>query len=278
MKKALIFLALVFILLCSACTSKKSNSLVLVEGGSFVNSKSNYYDTNETISDFYMSKYEITQKEWVEVMGSNPSEFQDDNLPVEMVSWYDCIEYCNKRSIKENLQPYYNIDKDHKDSNNQSEYDYIKWTITINEGANGYRLPTEAQWEYAAGGGQKSLNYQYSGSNKTEEVAWFWRNSGNKYLSGDWIWPTIENNNCKTKLIGDKKSNELGLYDMSGNVREWCYDWYEDSEYKSGLYRVWKGGGWIGGETCCEASYRGKFEASGMGSDQGFRVCRDTIN
>lgn len=274
MKKLLIFLLMAIILVNSACSKDKSDSFVLMKGGSFVNTKSNYYGKSITISDFYIGKYEVTQKEWIDVMGSNPSEFKDDNLPVEMISWYDCIEYCNKRSMKENLQPYYVIDKDNKDSNNQNDYDDIKWTVTINEGADGYRLPTEAEWEYAAGGGQMSESYIYSGSNHVEEVAWFWKNSGNKYLSGDWSWSTIENNKSKTKFIGDKKPNELGLYDMSGNVREWCWDWYEDIDNKSGFYRVLKGGGWIGGESCCESSFRGKFEANGKGSDQGFRVCR----
>lgn len=222
-----------------------------------------------------MGKYEVTQKEWIGVMGSNPSKFKDNNLPVEMVSWYDCIEYCNKRSIKENLQPYYNIDRNKKDPNNKSDNDDLKWTVTINAGANGYRLPTEAEWEYAAGGGQMSESYTYSGSNDVEEVAWYWKNAGNKYLSGDWSWPAIEGNNTKTKAIGAKKPNELGLYDMSGNVREWCWDWYGDVDSSnSGSLRVWKGGGWIGDVRGCEPSYRGKFEANGRGPDQGFRVCR----
>ena len=119
-------------------------------------------------------------------MGYNPSGFQGDNLPVEMVTWYDAIEYCNQRSIKEGLAPYYNIDQNKQDPNNMSENDNMKWVVTINEGANGYRLPTEAEWEYAAGGGQMSKSYTYSGSDKADDVAWYWRNAGNKYLSGDW--------------------------------------------------------------------------------------------
>lgn len=274
MRKLLILILIAIMVAVCACSRTDSDNFVLVKGGTFKNSNSNYYKKSITISNFYIGKYEVTQKEWIEVMESNPSEFKGDNLPVEMVSWYDCIEYCNIRSIKEGLEPYYNIDKDIKDSNNQSDYDDIKWTVTINEGANGYRLPTEVEWEYAASGGQLSKSYTYSGNNNVDEVVWYWRNAGDNYLSGDWNWSTIENNNTKTKTVGLKKPNELKLYDMSGNVREWCWDWYQDIDYNSGYLRVWKGGGWIGDAISSELSYRGKFEANGKGSDQGFRVCR----
>ncbi|WP_438350271.1 formylglycine-generating enzyme family protein [Paenibacillus sp. FA6] len=275
MRKLLIFLLIAITVVVSACSQEnpgKNDNFVLVQGGPFMNTKSNY--KNVTISNFYIGKYEVTQKEWVEVMGSNPSEFKGDNFPVEMVSWYDVVEYCNKRSTKEGLEPYYNIDKNKEDTNNKSDNDNIKWTVTINEGANGYRLPTEAEWEYAAGGGQMSKSYTYSGSNNTDEVAWYWKNAGDKSLSGEWNWPIIENNNTKTKSIGIKKPNELGLYDMSGNVREWCWNWYEDLDSNSGSFRVVKGGGWIGKVTNSEISFRGKFEANGIGPDQGFRVSR----
>ncbi|WP_440962321.1 formylglycine-generating enzyme family protein [Paenibacillus nitricinens] len=275
MRKLLSFLFIATVVVISACSQEKpetSNDNVFVEGGTFINSKSNY--NGETLSNFYIGKYEVTQKEWIEVMGSNPSEFKGDNLPVEMVSWYDVVEYCNKRSIKEGLKPYYNIDKNKKDTNNKSDNDIIKWTVTINVGANGYRLPTEAEWEYAAGGGQLSKSYTYSGSNNADEVAWYWKNAGDKYLTGEWNWPIIENNNNKTKSVGVKKPNELGLYDMSGNVREWCWNWYGDMGSDIGSFRVVKGGGWIGNITNNEISFQGKFEANGMGPDQGFRVCR----
>lgn len=289
MKKVFIFIIIATMVVISACSPKEPNStekhqnpvkndnFVFVQGGPFINTMSNYYGKSVTLSNFYIGKYEVTQKEWIEIMGNNPSKFIGDNLPVEMISWYDVVEYCNKRSKQEGLKPYYNIDKNKTDTNNQSEHDNIKWTVTINEGANGYRLPTEAEWEYAASGGQMSKSYSYSGSNNADEVAWYWRNAGDKYLTGDWNWPIIENNHNKTKPVGVMKPNELGLYDMSGNVREWCWNWYSDDlqgESNSGSFRVVKGGGWIGDISSNELSFRGKFEANGFGPDQGFRVSR----
>jgi formylglycine-generating enzyme len=270
----ILLLTAIIIIVASACSQKESANFVLVKGGTFVNTKSNLYGKNATIQDFYISKYEVTQKEWVEVMRINPSKFIGDNLPVEMVSWYDCVEYCNKRSVIEGLKPYYNLDKNKKDQNNKTDIDTIKWTVTINVGVNGYRLPTEAEWEYAAGGGQKSKSYTYSGSNDLDKVAWYWRNCGDKNLTGEWSWPMLEQNHCKTKPVGVKEPNELELYDMSGNVREWCEDWFENNEIVCGFVRVWRGGGWIGADFCCESSYRVGLEANGKGPDQGFRVCR----
>jgi formylglycine-generating enzyme required for sulfatase activity len=261
---------------------KEPDNLIFVKGGTFKNTWSNYYGRTGTVSDFCIGKYEVTQKEWIEVMGNNPSKFKGDNLPVETVSWYDCVEYCNKRSATEGLKPYYNVDKKNKDPNNLTVVDELKWIVTINPECNGYRLPTEAEWEYAASGGQMSKSYIYSGGNHIDTVAWYWKNSGDTNLVGFWNWPTIEKNNTKTHSVGGKEPNELGLYDLSGNVREWCWDWYADldgnevapKESSSETGRVWRGGGWIGGDFCCESSFRGNFEASGKGPDQGFRVCR----
>lgn len=283
MRRWLAILLISLFVVASACSQETpreasvtdiNDNLVLVSGGTFINTNSNYYNEGTTISDFYIGKYEVTQAEWVEVMGNNPSAFQHKDLPVEMISWYDVIEFCNQLSKQEGLKPYYNINKNKQDRNNISEHDNVKWTVTINEGANGYRLPTEAEWEYAASGGQMSEGYTYSGGNKADDVAWFWRNAGNQYLSGDWSWPLIENNRNTTKPVGSKTANELGLYDMSGNVREWVWDWYEDTDIKSGVYRIVKGGGWIGDINNNEVAFRGKFEANGFGPDQGFRLSR----
>lgn len=274
MKKLLILLPVV-ISLVVACKQNRSlidKDFVLVKGGSFINTNSNLYGKG-SIADFLIGVNEVTQSEWVEIMNNNPSKFKGDSLPVETVSWYDCIEYCNRRSVKEGLMPFYVLDSV-KDAINTSEFDSLKFTVSTNKDANGYRLPSEAEWEYAASGGQKSKNYKFSGSNKIDEVAWYWKNSGDTILHGTWNWSDLEKNHCKTKVVKSKKANELGIYDMSGNVREWCEDWYQDNEISVGKVRTQRGGGWIGGENRCEVANRHSFEASGRGGDQGFRLCK----
>jgi formylglycine-generating enzyme len=271
MRKFIILILMITII--SSCSQKESDNFILANGGIFINTKSNYYGKNIKVSDFYIGKYEVTQKEWVDVMGNNPSAFKGDDLPVETITWYDCIDYCNKRSIKEGLKPYYNIDKNKVDPTNDDARDDVKWKVKINEDANGYRLPTVTEWEYAAGGGQMSKSYTYSGSNNIEEVGWYWRNSGDKKLTGMWTWSTIQSNQCKTKPTGSKKPNELGLYNMSGNVREWCWDWkMNGTDPKE---RCWRGGGWAGADFCCESSYEGSYVGNSKGADAGFRMCRN---
>jgi formylglycine-generating enzyme len=283
-----LFVVAAITVVAGVCWGEMPGNFVLVKGGTFKNTTSNFYGNGVTISDFYIDKYDVTQKEWVQVMGTNPSHFIGDDLPVETVTWYDSIEYCNKRSIQEGLHPYYNIDKSRKDPHNLpdpkfGDLDDIKWTVTINAGANGYRLPTEAEWEYAAGGGQLSQSYIYSGSNYAEDVAWIWNNSGDSHLTGYWVWQTIEENHDRTHSVGAKKPNELGLYDMSGNVREWCWDWSGDLKSnvtdpqgsQDGYRRVWKGGGWMGADFAAATAFRGSLAANGKGPDQGFRVCRN---
>ncbi|MBN2351718.1 MAG: SUMF1/EgtB/PvdO family nonheme iron enzyme [Spirochaetales bacterium] len=274
MRKLLIVLLSPIIVALGACSPGKSGDMIFVPGGAFINTKSNYYGKNEKIANFYIGRFEVTQKEWVELMGTNPSLFKGDDLPVDSVSWYDCVEYCNAKSAKEGLRPYYTIDKHAPDPPEENESGEEKWTVTINERAHGYRLPTEAEWEYAAGGGRLSGSYTYSGSDDINEVAWYWKNSGDKFLHGFWNYTIIEYNKGKTKPIGRKAPNELGLYDMSGNVREWCWDRHEPATAFDAPGRVWRGGGWLGGEQACGSSFRGSWHAAGKGSDTGFRLCR----
>lgn len=287
MRKQSVVLLLALLAVAGACSPRNSGvagteektegqgNMVAVTGGAFIHTKSEFYSKKAAVSDFLIGKYEVTQKEWLEHMESNPSLFAGEDRPVESVKWYDAVEYCNRRSAAEGLELYYTMDKQTKDPDNASELDTLKWTVTVNPGANGYRLPTEAEWEYAAGGGQKSKSFTYSGSNEADEVSWYWRNAGEHILSGEWNWDVIEGNHDQTQPVGGKLPNELGLYDMSGNVREWCWDWYTGEDSAGGTYRVVKGGGWVGDLGSHTTVFRGKFEANGVGADQGFRVVRD---
>jgi formylglycine-generating enzyme required for sulfatase activity len=251
-------------------TSGTPAGFVLVPAGTFTMGSANEYDDEKpvhqvTISKpFYMSDHEVTQKEWVEVMGTTIRQQRDkinkisslygegDNYPMYYVSWYEAIEYCNKRSIKEGLTPAYS-----GSGNN----------ITCNFTANGYRLPTEAEWEWAAkGGGKDFMVYEYSGSNGVDEMAWYRGNSGSQ-----------------THPVKTKGANSLGLYDMSGNVWEWCWDRY--GSYSSGSQtdpagaaggsdRVLRGGAYINDTQLVRSASRYDGPPSGRNIDRGFRLVR----
>ena len=202
-----------------------SIDMVRVEAGTFTmgataEMKEPYDDEKPThrvtlTNDYYIGKYEVTQALWQAVMGNNPSSFKGDNLPVEQVSWNDCQKFISQLN-----------------------------RIT----GKTFRLPTEAEWEYAARGGNKSRGYQYSGSNNLSDVAWYTDNSG-----------------YKTHTVGTKQPNELGIYDMSGNVLEWCQDWYgiyssssqiNPTGATSGSDRVNRGGSWLYDARDSRSSYR----------------------
>ena len=201
------------------------NNMVRVEGGMFMmgatSEQGSEAESDEkpahqvTLSSFSIGKYEVTQEEWEAVMGSNPSSFKGMKLPVEQVSWNDCQDFIRKLN-----------------------------QLTGKH----FRLPTEAEWEYAARGGSKSRGYKYAGGNDLGNVAWYWDNSGSK-----------------THEVGQKQPNELGLYDMSGNVWEWCQDWYgsysstsqtNPTGSSSGSSRVRRGGSWNCYAGNCRVSLR----------------------
>lgn len=152
-------------------------------------------DGERVPNDYMMAQTQVTQAQWREVMSTDPSCFNGDNLPVEFVSWIDCLHFCNKLSDIEDLMRCYII------GDNE---------VVLDEDADGYRLPTELEWEWAARGGWNTHGYEYAGSNDLTEVGWYYDNSDGR-----------------THPVAQLKPNELGFYDMSGNVWEWCWDEYE---------------------------------------------------
>lgn len=222
--------------------------MVFVEGGTFIMGctaeQGKYCEDNEkpphkvTLNSYYIGQYEVTQAQWKAIMGNNPSSFKDcDDCPVEQVSWDDIQIFLQKLNEKTGKK---------------------------------YRLPTEAEWEYAARGGNKSQKYKYAGSNDLDAVAWY----------------GYEKSDSKPHPVGQKKANELGLYDMSGNVWEWCEDaWHKNytgaptdgSAWTGGddsSLRVVRGGSWNYLPLNCRAAYRYGYYTVLRYSDLGFRVAR----
>ena len=195
---------------------------------------------------FWAMKYLVTQAFWESVAGNNPSDFKGASRPVEMVSWFDCLIFANKLSEREGLEKVYEIPKELILGSSQS-HDLAK-KIKVNTSANGYRLPTEIEWDFSARGGD---NYIYAGSDNLDEVGWYRENSG-----------------YETHCVGQKKSNGYGLYDMTGNVFEWCFDAYDSS------LRILRGGGWFDYEYSFEVSYRDWYNPSNRYRDFGVRLFR----
>ena len=272
--------------------TQEGERFVLIPAGTFqMGSNKGYYDNKPvhkvTITKpFYMGKYEVTQAEYEEFCSyrsssPSPSYGDGDNYPAYFVSWYHALVYCNKRSKAEGLTPCYSIDGS-TDPEEWGEIPYATldnplcdtWdAVKCNWTANGYRLPTEAEWKYAARAGDNTVeSLTYSGTsdvNKLGEYAWY-----------------KDNSNSTTHEVGKKEANAFGLYDMSGNVSEWCWNWYTDSYYtttegvsdptgaSAGSGRVLRGGSWSGDSGYCAVSRRSFSGPVILYGDVGFRVVR----
>ena len=243
--------------------------MVKVQGGKY---KPSFANELKEVFDIEVCKYPTTQKMWLEVMENNPSGFKGDNRPVETVSWWEALDYCNRLSEKYSLEPVYDLSKSKQGLLTIKE---LKGKTVNPKMANfknteGFRLPTEIEWEWFCRGGevaieQGTFDYKYSGSDNIDEVAWY-----------------IENSNYFIQDVGLKKPNQLGLFDCSGNIWEWCYDTEEMENIKSlnfnfdpsSAYRRLRGGAWLHTAESCTTLYRIFETAAYVVLNTGFRIVR----
>lgn len=270
-----------------------TTDFVLLSAGNFQMGSNQGYNDNKPVHTvtltkaFYICDHEVTQAEYESVMGegSNPSNFKtgaaegevQENRPVEFVSWYMAIVYCNKRSIKEGLTPCYTISgkTDPADWGAFPTLSDETWNkAECNWNANGYRLPTEAEWEYAARAGDATVDsFTWSGTNAETSL-------------GEYAW-YLSNADSKTHEVKKKSENANKLYDMTGNVWEWCWDWWPASGAysadeatdphgdSSGSLRVLRGGGYNNDAGSCAVSCRDRSSPNSLRNSFGFRVCRN---
>ena len=285
MKKQVLFLGMLAVMAVNflipgsvvkaASPSRVSDGLIFIKGGSFTMGspkKERLRGKDEvshkvTVSDFYISPYEVSQKDYKAVMGKNPSRHKGNNKPVENVTWYDAIKYCNKLSKKNRLTPVYKISGK---------------TVTWNRSANGYRLLTEAEWEYAARAGKKSIFY--TGSQISSDQA----NYYGEYpylIEENYSNPDVETGEYRgtTVKVSSFRPNAFGVYNMHGNVSEWCFDYYgaytsggkkNPTGPKSGTLRVNRGGGYNDYAKHLRLAYRSVADPDSSDGNLGFRIAR----
>ena len=262
-----------------AATYKAPNAdFVLIKGGTFTmgSPESEDWRSNDetqhsvTVASFYMAKFEVTQKEWREIMGKNPSNFSGDNLPVESVTWLEAVEFCNALSKRNGRTPVYTVSDGGR-------------TVSWNREANGYRLPTEAEWEYAARAGSNTPFYskKVPGADDVNFYGHYPYQIEQNYFHDEVLETRPGVYRGTTVAVGSFKPNPNGLYDIYGNVGEWCFDYYGNygkaaqtnpTGVESGSRRVYRGGGWNDFGKNLRSAYRAALQQTSAAYNVGLHL------